>query len=81
MKDPRIEKLASLLLNYSIAVKPKQRILINGESGSEPLLMELFNQCLQAGAYPFVATYPDSYFPASSAMHNRNNFPISWNLT
>ena len=75
MKDPRIEKLASLLLNYSIAVKPKQRILINGESGSEPLLMELFNQCLQAGAYPFVATYPDSYFPSVIRYAQPEQFP------
>jgi aminopeptidase len=60
--DPRVEKLAGLLVNYSIGVKPKQRVLIHGESGSEPLLMECFKQCLQIGAYPFITTYPEEYF-------------------
>lgn len=62
MHDPRVEKLANLLVNYSIGVQPKQRVLINGESGSEPLLMELFKQCLQLGAYPFISPYPQDYF-------------------
>jgi aminopeptidase len=62
MTDPRIEKLANLLVNYSIGVKPKQRILIHGESGSEPLLRELFKQCLQLGAYPFISPYTEEYF-------------------
>ena len=62
MTDPRIEKLANLLVNYSVGVKPKQRILIQGESGAEPLLKEIFKQCLQLGAYPFISSYPDEYF-------------------
>ncbi len=62
MLDPRIEKLAGLLVNYSLGVKSKQRVLIHGESGSEPLLKECFKQCLQIGAYPFITTYPEDYF-------------------
>jgi aminopeptidase len=62
MTDPRVEKLASLLVNYSIGVKPKQKVLIHGESGSAPLLKELFKQCLQLGAYPFISPYSEEYF-------------------
>lgn len=62
MTDQRTEKLASLLVNYSIGVKPKQKVLIHGESGSEPLLNEIFKQCLQLGAYPFISPYTEGYF-------------------
>jgi aminopeptidase len=57
MKDPRIDKLADLLVNYSLEVQPKQRVLIHGEFGGEPLLAALYKKCLQAGAYPFVVPY------------------------
>jgi len=62
MPDPRIAKLADMLVDYSIGVQAKQRILIHGESGAEPLLMELFKKCLQKGAYPYVTSYPQDYF-------------------
>ena len=65
MKDPRIEKLASMLINYSVTVQPKQRVLIHGENGADPLMLELYRQCLQLGAYPYVVPYPDGYFPTT----------------
>jgi aminopeptidase len=57
MRDPRIDKLADLLVNYSVKVQPKQKVLIHGELGSEPLLSACFKKCLQAGAYPFAVPY------------------------
>lgn len=57
MKDPRIDKLAELLVHYSIAVQPKQKVLIHGELGGEPLMAAVFRKCLAAGAYPFVVPY------------------------
>ncbi len=57
MRDARIDKLADLLVNYSLEVQPKQKVLIHGEWGGEPLLAAVFRKCLQAGAYPFVVPY------------------------
>ena len=57
MTDPRIDKLADLLVNYSVEVQPKERVLIHGELGAEPLLAAVYRKCLQVGAYPFVITY------------------------
>lgn len=57
MTDPRIDKLADLLVHYSLDVQPEQRVLIQGELGGEPLLAAVFKKCLQAGAYPFVVPY------------------------
>lgn len=57
MKDTRIDKLADLMVNYSLNVQPKQKVLIHGEFGGEPLMAAVFKKCLQAGAYPFVVPY------------------------
>jgi hypothetical protein len=37
------------LVNYSVKVQPKQKVLIHGELGSEPLISACFKKCLQAG--------------------------------
>jgi aminopeptidase len=57
MTDPRIDKLADLLVDYSLEVQPEQKVLIHGELGGEPLLAAVYKKCLQVGAYPFVVPY------------------------
>ncbi len=52
--DIRIEKLADLLVNYSVEVRPEQKVLIRGESLAEPLIKAVYREVLQAGGYPFV---------------------------
>ncbi len=59
MNDPRIKKLASMLVDYSLEVKPNQRVFIQGEKGAEPLLMAVFDLCLERGAIPFLYMLPD----------------------
>jgi len=54
MPDPRIEKLAEVLVRYSTAVKPGDRVLIQGHVLSEPLLKETYLKTLQTGGYPWV---------------------------
>ena len=38
MNDPRIDKLAEVLVNYSVAVQPGDRTLIQGPVAGAPLL-------------------------------------------
>jgi aminopeptidase len=59
MTDPRIKKLATLLVDYSLGVQPEQRVLLQGEAGAEPLMMAVFNICLERGASPFIWQYPE----------------------
>jgi len=33
MADIRVEKMADLLVNYSVAVKPGDKVVIQGETG------------------------------------------------
>lgn len=54
MADPRVEKLADLLVNYSIAAKPGQRVAILGSTLAEPLIRALYASILDAGAHPTV---------------------------
>lgn len=53
MKDPRIDKLADLLVNYSVSVKPGETVAITGDTGAEPLIKAVFKHVLQAGGFPF----------------------------
>ena len=54
MADIRLEKLADLLVNYSIKVKKDDRVVINGENVATPLINALFARVLQAGGHPLV---------------------------
>ncbi len=59
MRDPRLEKLAEVLVNYSVGVKPGQLVRISGPVVSSPLIVEIFRKVLQAGGHPNVRMGPD----------------------
>ena len=61
MRDPRTDKLADLLVDYSVKVQPGEKVLIQGEMGAEPLMSAAFNKCLAKGAYPFVFPYTEDW--------------------
>ena len=52
--DPRIIKLAKLLVQYSVEEKEKEKVSISGTTASEPLLREIYREVLRAGAHPRV---------------------------
>jgi aminopeptidase len=54
MADPRVDKLANLLVNYSIAVQPGQKVAIQGMALAEPLIRAVYAEVLKAGGHPFV---------------------------
>ena len=55
MKDQRIEKLADSLINYSLTLKPGEKILIEVIGEGIPLAQALVRYAYQAGGLPFVA--------------------------
>lgn len=57
MSDPRILKLAEMLVQYSVAVKPGDKVTINGPSIAEPLLNAIYKQVLLAGGLPMARIY------------------------
>jgi aminopeptidase len=59
MRDPRLQKLASVLVNYSCAVKKGQLVRISGAPSSQPLIVEIFREVLKAGGHPAARMVPD----------------------
>ncbi len=54
MKDPRVEKLAQVLVEYSTEIQPGDKVLINGTPLAEPLLKAVYVKVLQAGGHPLM---------------------------
>lgn len=59
MVDPRLTKLASVLVHYSVGVKKGQFCRISGPPVSQPLIVELYKQVLLAGGNPTVRMVPE----------------------
>jgi aminopeptidase len=55
MADPRIEKLARVLVEYSAHIQKGDRVLIESEAVAEPLIRALYEQILKAGGHPHLA--------------------------
>jgi aminopeptidase len=63
MADLHIEKLAKLLVNYSVEVKPGQTVFLQGSTISEPLIKALYVEILKAGGHPHVGmTFEDQEY-------------------
>ncbi len=56
MTDVRIDKLAELLVSYSVAVRPGDKVVINGDNSAGPLVEAVYARVLQAGGHPLVMT-------------------------
>ena len=56
MTDPRYKKLATLLVNYSCALKKGERILLDMIDVPDEFTVELIRAVRAAGATPFVET-------------------------
>jgi aminopeptidase len=52
--DPRVKKLAKVLLNYSLKLEKGKWVKIQGEVATLPLMTELYEQAIQLGAHPFL---------------------------
>ena len=54
MADPRVEKLAKLVVNYSVRCKKDDLILIRAPPAAEPLALEMYREILRAGGHPMM---------------------------
>src|SRR5688572_24080736 len=59
MRDPRLEKLADVLVNYSVGVKKDQLVRISAPPVAQPLVAELYRRVLAAGGHPIVRMAPE----------------------
>ena len=61
MFDPRILKLANSLINFSCALQPGEKVLIESIGGNEDLTRALIKAAYKAGAVPFLWTCDKSF--------------------
>ena len=54
MRDQRLDKLADVLVNYSVKVQPGQLVRINGDAVGTPLLEAIYEAVLKAGGHPLL---------------------------
>lgn len=54
MKDPRVEKLADVLVGYSLEIKKDALFRINASAEAGPLVKEVYRKALDAGAHPYI---------------------------
>ena len=53
MTDPRVERLADLIVDYSLGLEEAQVVRIDGFDVAQPLALALYRSALQAGAHPY----------------------------
>ncbi|RME31400.1 MAG: aminopeptidase, partial [Candidatus Zixiibacteriota bacterium] len=56
--DPRVQKLAKLLIHYSLKLKSGQLIKITGEPVTLPLLLAAYEEAVKVGAHPLLELRP-----------------------
>jgi len=54
MRDPRVEKLADILLHHSTRVQAGETVLISSTELGKPLVEEVFHKTLSLGAFPLL---------------------------
>lgn len=62
MVDRRIEKLSKLCVHYSVNVKPKETVLIQGTELAFPLIHDLYKECILSDAYPWILADLDTAY-------------------
>jgi len=54
MHDPRVEKAARVLVDYSTRVKKGDRVIISAQFDASPVALAVYKLCLKRGAYPVI---------------------------
>jgi aminopeptidase len=61
VSDPRVERFARILVDYSANLKPGERVLIEATTAAEPLVRALYTRALEVGAHPHVQMEPADF--------------------
>jgi len=58
--DPRLQKLASVLVRYSTGVRPGDLVVIGGPTAAAEFVTALYGEVLEAGGHPWVRLAPEA---------------------
>jgi aminopeptidase len=76
--DLRTQKLAKLLVKYSVFVKPNENIIISGSTESEELLLAIYKEVILAGGHPIFRISPKGtnyFFYKYAKSHQIEKYP------
>lgn len=76
--DLRIQKLAKLLVKYSVFVKSGENVILSGTTEVEPLLQAVYKELILAGAHPQLRISPkdlDYFFFKHAKPSQINKYP------
>ena len=76
--DLRIQKLAKLVVNHSVFVKPFEKVIIDGSSEAEDFIIALYKEVLLKGAHPHILMGPkglSSFFYKHAKPHQIEKYP------
>jgi aminopeptidase len=54
MRDPRVDRLARVIVRYSLELEEGQTFLITSGANAEPLVQALYEEALEVGAHPML---------------------------
>jgi aminopeptidase len=74
--DKRDAKLAELIVQYSLGVKPGEKVVIRGGVLAEPLLKELYKQVLAVGAFPTL--WPEMSWAEETLLKQGNDEQVQY---
>ncbi|MEJ7820377.1 MAG: aminopeptidase [Rubrobacteraceae bacterium] len=81
MRDERLEKLARVLVDYSVGAGEGDQALLSGEAAAAPLVKEIYKRLLQVGATPIPQiTLPgmrEIFFEHAGDIHFEKTPPIT----
>lgn len=61
MRDSRLDKMAQVIVHYSLNVKPGDKVIMSSELGGLPLLEALYERLIMAGAHVKTAIIPPGW--------------------
>ncbi len=82
--DLRTQKLAKLLVKYSVFVKPGENVIISGSTESEELLLAIYKEVILAGGHPvfkIAPKYTNYFFYKYAKKHQIEKYPEILELT
>ena len=82
--DLRTQKLAKLVVKYSVEIKPDEYVVLSGGTEAEPFLLALYKEVILAGAHPILRmSLPEStsFFYKHAKPHQIKKYPDVYDYT
>ncbi|MEN8171675.1 MAG: aminopeptidase [Chloroflexota bacterium] len=76
MIDQRLEKLADILVNYSLKIQPGDWVAVNGDIVAEPLMVEVMHAITKAGGHATMIMGSDAL--TESFMREASEEQLGW---